>query len=85
MKEPRNLYNLRYYARKRGYLINRNTRLVCVPESGRSKKIEDRLKEFGYGIQLNLFSDGICGCSPSCKSGGGKSYQIISHTVTCYT
>jgi hypothetical protein len=55
MKEPKSLYNLRYYARKKGYCFDKTTRAVTVPENGRSQHIEERLKSYKYGIQLNIF------------------------------
>ena len=55
MKEPRQLYDLRYYARRRGYVFSKTERHVTVPEQERSERIERRLQSFGYGIQLNLF------------------------------
>ena len=55
MREPKQLYDLRYYARRRGYVFSKTTRHVTVPEYGRSERIERRLQSFGYGIQLNLF------------------------------
>lgn len=57
MREPRTLYDFRYYARRRGYRIHNKERVATVPEVKRSQRIEERLKAFGYGIQLNLFSD----------------------------
>lgn len=57
MRDPKTLYDLRYYARRRGYRINNAERLVTTPETKRSARVEERLKSFGYGIQLNLFSD----------------------------
>lgn len=55
MREPKQLYDLRYYARRRGYVFSKTTRHVTVPEYGRSERIERRLQSFGYGVQLNLF------------------------------
>lgn len=57
MKEPRTLYDLRYYARRRGYHIDKIHKIATTPEANRSARIEARLKVFGYYIQLNLFSD----------------------------
>ncbi len=55
MRDPKTLYNLRYYARRRGYVFNKTIRHVTVPGLGRSERIERRLQSFGYCIQLNLF------------------------------
>lgn len=55
MREPKQLYDLRYYARRRGYVFSKTTRHVTIPEQGRSEQIERRLQSYGYGIQLNLF------------------------------
>lgn len=55
MQEPKRLYNLRYYARRRGYYLSKKGKVATVPEANRSKKIESRLKSFGYCIQLNIF------------------------------
>lgn len=55
MREPKQLYNLRYRARRRGYHFSKTERVVTVPENGRSRKLENKLKAWGYGIQLNLF------------------------------
>ena len=57
MRDPKPLYDLRYYARRRGYFFSKTERVVTVPEGRRSERVELRLKSFGYGIQLNLFSD----------------------------
>ena len=57
MREPKTLYDLRYYARRLGYSFHKTERVVTVPEGCRSERVERRLKSFGYGIQLNLFSD----------------------------
>lgn len=57
MRDPKTLYNLRYYARRRGYFFSKAGRIVTTPEANRSVHVEKRLKAFGYGIQLNLFSD----------------------------
>lgn len=57
MREPKTLYDLRYYARKRGYSFNKKLRTVITPESKRSSRVEERLRAFGYAILLNLFSD----------------------------
>ncbi len=57
MRDPKTLYNLRYYARKRGYYFDKAAKIVTVPESHRSSRIEARLKSFGFLLQLNLFSD----------------------------
>lgn len=57
MQKPKSLYNLRYYARRKGYAFIPKTRIVTVPEKGRSAKVEERLTGFGYGIQLNLFAE----------------------------
>lgn len=64
MREPKQLYDLRYYARRRGYVFSKTTRHVTVPEQGRSKRIERRLQSYGYGIQLNLFQVGN-NCTPA--------------------
>jgi len=56
MRDPKTLYDLRYYARRRGYRFCKTERVVTTPEANRSG-VEERLKAFGYGIQLNLFSD----------------------------
>lgn len=58
MREPKTLYDLRYYARRRGYSFSKKPRIVTVPAGRRSERIEQRLKSYGYGIQLNLFGDG---------------------------
>lgn len=55
MQEPKALYNLRYYARRRGYVFAKKQRVATVPDVNRSKRIESRLKSFGYCIQLNIF------------------------------
>lgn len=55
MRAPRTLYDLRYYARHRGYRFSRKGKIVTVPECRRSKRVETRLQEFGYAIQLNIF------------------------------
>jgi hypothetical protein len=55
MRESKSLYNLRYYARQKGYYFDKVKRAVTVPEKGRSPRIEERLKSFNYGIQLNIF------------------------------
>ena len=57
MCDPKMLYDLRYYARKRGYYFHNNLKIVTVPERKRSERIEERLRSFGYYIQLNLFCD----------------------------
>lgn len=57
MREPKQLYNLRYYARRRGYLFSKSDRTVTVPESGRRPKLKKKLAAWGYGIQLNIFGD----------------------------
>lgn len=57
MRDPKTLYDLRYYARRRGYRFSKTERVVTTPEANRSARVEERLKAFGYGIQLNLFSD----------------------------
>ncbi len=57
MRDRKTLYDLRYYARCRGYIFSKTERVVTTPESKRSTRVEERLKAFGYGIQLNLFSD----------------------------
>ena len=36
---------------------SKTERVVTTPEANRSARVEERLKAFGYGIQLNLFSD----------------------------
>lgn len=82
MREKKSLYNLRYYARRHGYVFDRSNRLVTAPEVGRRTRIEDRLKSYGYGLQLNLFSvnppqhPSIKYQKPtySEKRGGGKKY-----------
>ena len=51
------LYNLRYYARRRGYLIDNKTMVYTVPEFNRSPRVEERLAAAGYATQLNLFAD----------------------------
>lgn len=38
-------------------LSAKKTKSATIPAHGRSARIESRLKEFGYVIQLNLFSD----------------------------
>lgn len=55
MRDPRALYDLRYYARKTGYAFSKGTKIVTVPEGRRSPRVENRLECFGYQIQLNLF------------------------------
>lgn len=57
MRDQKTLYDLRYYARRRGYTISKTERIVTVPTGRRSARVELRLKSFGYAIQLNLFSD----------------------------
>jgi hypothetical protein len=57
MREPKTLYDLRYYASRRGYYFDKTARIVTVPAGRRSARVESRLKSFGYAIQLNLFSD----------------------------
>lgn len=57
MREPKQLYNLRYYARRRGYFFSKTDRTVTVPESGRRPKLEKKLATWGYAIQLNIFGD----------------------------
>lgn len=64
MRDPKPLYDLRYYARRRGYIFSKTIRQVIVPEQGRSERIERRLQSFGYGIQLNLFQV-VNSCSPT--------------------
>lgn len=55
MRESTKLYNLRYYARKLGYVFSKRPKAVTVPEGRRSQRVEARLSSFGYSIQLNLF------------------------------
>lgn len=57
MREQKQLYNLRYYARRRGYSFSKTDRSVTVPESGRRPKLEKKLAAWGYGIQLNIFGN----------------------------
>jgi len=57
MRDPKTLYDLRYYARRRGYSFSKTERIVTTPEANRSVRVEKRLKAFGYAIQLNLFCD----------------------------
>lgn len=57
MRDPKTLYDLRYYARRRGYSFCKNERIVTVPTGRRSSRVESRLTSFGYAIQLNIFSD----------------------------
>lgn len=59
MREPKSLYDLRYYARRLGYLFSKHERVVTVPAGCRSRRVESRLKKFGYSIQLNLFRNEI--------------------------
>lgn len=51
------MYNLRYYARRRGYHFSKTERVVTVPENGRRPKLEKKLTAWGYGIQLNIFGN----------------------------
>ena len=55
MKQPKQLYNLRYYARRRGYSFSKTEKVVTVPETNRRPKLEEKLAAWGYGIQLNIF------------------------------
>lgn len=57
MREPKKLYNLRYYARRLGYSFIKKQHIAIVPEGRLSSKVEKRLNSFGYGIQLNLFGN----------------------------
>lgn len=57
MREPKQLYNLRYYARRRGYHFSKTERVVTVLENGRRPKLEKKLTAWGYGIQLNIFGN----------------------------
>ena len=57
MREPKQLYNLRYYARRRGHHFSKTERVVTVPENGRRPKLEKKLTAWGYGIQLNIFGN----------------------------
>lgn len=56
MREPKTLYDLRYYARGLGYIFSKKGRTVTVTEKRRSARVESRLKSFGYAIQLNLWN-----------------------------
>lgn len=82
----RALYNLRYYARRLGYLIDNGTMVYTVPECNRSSRIEKRLAIAGYAAQLNLFDNSSERPSPDVKKtlslsapspdrGGGESYR----------
>ena len=53
--ERKQLYNLRYYARRRGYHFSKTERVVTVPDSNRRPKLEKKLAAWGFNIQLNLF------------------------------
>lgn len=43
MRDPKTLYDLRYYARRRGYSFCKNERIVTVPTGRRSSRVESRL------------------------------------------
>lgn len=56
-KQMRKERNLRYQMRKKGYLFNREQRLVVLPEDSKNRSVvqEKRLRTFGYEFQYNMF------------------------------
>lgn len=51
--------NLRYQMRKKGYLFNREQRVVVLPENSKNRSAlqEKRLRALGYEFQYNMFQN----------------------------
>lgn len=56
-KQMRKERNLRYQMRKKGYLFNREQRVVILPENDKNRSViqEKRLRTLGYDFQYNMF------------------------------
>ena len=54
MREPKKLYNLRYYARRLGYHFSKVERVVTVPKNGRRHMLEQKLQGGGYAKHQNI-------------------------------
>lgn len=56
MKEDRQLRNLRYQMRKKGYQFDSKNLVAIMPsQNKRSILQEKRLTKFGFSIQYNMF------------------------------
>lgn len=55
-QENRKLINLRYRLRKQGYFINDKNKVVILPHPSakRSKKREEKIKMFGFTLQIYM-------------------------------